>query len=98
MKRWKTLLVPSLVLAMAGGQLLAQEDGEQKQRRRSRLNPLRGRLHDRMREMMMSDDGAPKVGDPAPVFKLKSLDGKRETDLASFKGKRPVILFFGSYT
>ena len=39
-----------------------------------------------------------KVGDMAPIFKLKSLDGKSETDLASFKGKKPVILIFGSYS
>ncbi len=43
-------------------------------------------------------DAAPKVGDLAPTFTLKSSDGKRETSLASFRGKRPVILFFGSYT
>ena len=39
-----------------------------------------------------------KVGDIAPTFKLKSLDGKSETDLAAFKGKKPVVLIFGSYT
>ena len=39
-----------------------------------------------------------QVGDIAPTFKLKSLDGKTETDLASFKGKKPVVLIFGSYT
>ncbi len=44
------------------------------------------------------DDGAPKVADMAPTFKLKSLDGKQEFDLASFKSKKPVVLFFGSYT
>lgn len=44
------------------------------------------------------DDGALKVGDVAPLFTLKSLDGKKETDLKGFRGKKPVILFFGSYT
>ena len=39
-----------------------------------------------------------KVGEVAPTFKLKSLDGDSETDLAEFKGKKPVVLFFGSYT
>lgn len=39
-----------------------------------------------------------KVGDVAPAFTLKSLDNKEETSLASFKGKMPVVLFFGSYT
>jgi hypothetical protein len=42
--------------------------------------------------------GAPKVGEMAPIFKLLSLDGRAETDLASFKGKRPMVLFIGSYT
>ncbi len=88
MRKWKLMLVPSLLLAMAGGQAVAQEDddGERRQRRQG------------MRERMMRDDTAPKVGDAAPVFTLKSLDGKSETDLASFKGKKPVLLFFGSYT
>jgi len=43
-------------------------------------------------------DNAPKVGEKAPTFKLMSLDGKIETDLASFKDNKPVVLFFGSYT
>lgn len=38
------------------------------------------------------------VGEMAPNFVLKSLDGSQETDLSSFRGKKPVILFFGSYT
>ena len=49
------------------------------------------------REARAPDD-APKVGDEAPLFTLKSLDGTEETDLASFRDQRPVILFFGSYT
>ena len=40
----------------------------------------------------------PKVGEIAPPFKLKSLDGKSETELVNFTGQRPVVLFFGSYT
>lgn len=44
------------------------------------------------------NDKAPKAGEVAPAFELKSLDRKRTVDLAGFKGKRPVILFFGSYT
>ena len=37
-------------------------------------------------------------GQLAPDFKLKSVDGKREVQLSSFAGKRPVALIFGSYT
>ena len=43
-------------------------------------------------------DNAPIVGEIAPTFKLMSLDGKEETDLASFQEDKPVVLFFGSYT
>ena len=39
-----------------------------------------------------------EVGDVAPTLKLKSLDGKEETDLEKFRGKKPVVLFFGSYS
>ncbi len=44
------------------------------------------------------DDDAPKAGEKAPIFKIKSLDGKTEFNLEDFRDKKPVILFFGSYT
>jgi hypothetical protein len=50
------------------------------------------------RQRRMRDDGAPKTGEVAPTLKLKTLDGKKEVDLASFHGKQPVVFFFGSYT
>ena len=37
------------------------------------------------------------VGDPAPDFTLKSQHGE-EVTLSSFRGQRPVVLVFGSYT
>ncbi len=39
-----------------------------------------------------------KVGQLAPTFKLKSLDGEDTFDLKKHRGEKPVILFFGSYT
>ncbi len=45
-----------------------------------------------------NDEKQLEVGDMAPTFKLKSIDGKEETDLEKFRDKKPVILFFGSYT
>ena len=48
--------------------------------------------------MKQRQDNAPKVGETAPTFTLQSHDGKSETSLASFKGEKPVVLFFGSYT
>jgi len=45
------------------------------------------------------DDGSSlAVGEVAPDFALKSLDGKSETKLSDFRGKKPVVLLFGSYT
>ncbi len=38
-----------------------------------------------------------RVGDPAPNFKLKRREGG-EVRLAGFRGQRPVVLVFGSYT
>lgn len=37
-------------------------------------------------------------GDMAPDFHLKTRDGKSEVSLSSFRGSRPVVLIFGSYT
>lgn len=39
-----------------------------------------------------------QVGDMAPDFRLKTLDGKRTVHLRSHLGQRPVVLVFGSYT
>ncbi len=38
------------------------------------------------------------VGDLAPDFRLKTKDGKHEVRLSGFRGKKPVVLIFGSYT
>jgi AhpC/TSA family len=38
------------------------------------------------------------VGDPAPDFILKTIDGKHEVTLSDYKGMSPVVLIFGSYT
>lgn len=51
-----------------------------------------------MREHRNRPDLAPVVGDEAPGFRLKTLNGQREIELASFRGKKPVVLVFGSYT
>ena len=42
--------------------------------------------------------GATRVGDEAPAFTLPTVDRKAEVSLASFRGKQPVVLVFGSYT
>jgi Ca2+-binding EF-hand superfamily protein len=40
----------------------------------------------------------PAIGDNAPDFTLRTQDGKRQIHLADFRGKKPVVLVFGSFT
>jgi hypothetical protein len=47
---------------------------------------------------MRARGGALEQGSQAPDFRLRALDGKSETALSSFRGVRPVVLVFGSYT
>lgn len=42
--------------------------------------------------------GRLKVGDEAPDLSLEGYDRKSEFRLSGLKGKRPVVLVFGSYT
>jgi len=42
--------------------------------------------------------GTLHVGDAAPEFTLPTQDNKSTVELASFRGSRPVVLVFGSYT
>lgn len=39
-----------------------------------------------------------RVGDAAPDFNLPTRDKRARVELASFRGNRPVVLVFGSYT
>jgi cytochrome oxidase Cu insertion factor (SCO1/SenC/PrrC family) len=77
------MLFAASLVALVAGVACAQEAGETKEE---------------PRPQQRQRPPAPKVGQEAPLFKLASLDGKKETDLKSFRGQRPVILFFGSYT
>jgi hypothetical protein len=40
----------------------------------------------------------PGLGQTAPDFTLKTQDGKRAILLSQFRGKKPVVLIFGSFT
>jgi hypothetical protein len=42
--------------------------------------------------------GSLKAGDPAPDFRLQTYDKSSQVQLSSFRGDRPVVLVFGSYT
>jgi len=39
-----------------------------------------------------------QVGDAAPEFSLPTVDRKSRVRLSSFRGHKPVVLVFGSYT
>jgi hypothetical protein len=42
--------------------------------------------------------GSLRIGDDAPDFELPLLDRTRNVTLSAFRGDRPVVLVFGSYT
>lgn len=42
--------------------------------------------------------GPLKVEDPAPDFDLETFDRTSRVRLSSFRGQKPVVLVFGSYT
>lgn len=44
------------------------------------------------------DPSAPKLGDVAPAFKLRDVNGENPIRLSDYRGKRPVALIFGSFT
>lgn len=43
-------------------------------------------------------EGPLRVGDEAPDFRLPLVDGSAQVLLSSFRGQKPVVLVFGSYT
>ena len=40
----------------------------------------------------------PKVGDIAPDFELRDVNGNNPFHLSKYIGKKPIALIFGSYT
>ena len=42
--------------------------------------------------------GSLEVGGEAPDFELDTLDRKSKVKLSAYRGQRPVVLVFGSYT
>jgi peroxiredoxin len=41
---------------------------------------------------------APKVGDKAPDFELRDIQGENPIRLSDFQEQMPVVLIFGSFT
>lgn len=105
MKRIGTMLLSIVAGSVLLAPTLAQDQTERGNRRERGVqrgqdgerggNRRRGRGGDANRPARKP---APQLADIAPSFKLKSIDGKDETDTASYRGKKPILLFFGSYT
>lgn len=47
---------------------------------------------------MRARAGTLHPGDAAPDFRLPTLDHRETVQLSQFRGSRPVVLIFGSYT
>ena len=47
---------------------------------------------------MAARAGPLKRGDPAPDFELETVDHQSRVRLSAFRGSKPVVLVFGSYT
>ena len=45
-----------------------------------------------------NNPNVPKVGELAPDFELSDNTGKKSVRLSDFRGKKPVVLLFGSFT
>jgi hypothetical protein len=60
----------------------------------SRLTLLSGLLQG---ELGSASEG-PRVGQPAPDFTLPTHEGKKTITLSSYRGHKPVVLIFGSFT
>lgn len=45
-----------------------------------------------------NNPNAPKVGELAPDFELTDVTGTKTVRLSDFRGKKPVVLLFGSFT
>jgi len=50
------------------------------------------------RMWLSAREGSLKVGDDAPDFSLETYDRKSRVRLSTCRGKKPVVLVFGSYT
>ena len=88
---WFTLAAALLVSWPAWG--IAQENDKSDAARKKRVDELKAK------DMRSRDaNEGLKVGEKAPSFLLKSLDGKTETNLVELIKNKPVVLVFGSYS
>ncbi len=93
MNRVFMVILMGVVLAIAPMRASAQETDKSESAKKRRADAIKSKAI-RARD---ANEGL-KVGEKAPTFVLKSLDGKQETDLAKVIQEKPMILIFGSYS
>lgn len=89
-RRLASLAVFALCVAFIRPAAAEDPNGSGKPRRDAEIitRPARGERHPE----------SLAVGDPAPDFTLSDPSGKGRVTLSDFRGKRPVVLIFGSFT
>ena len=55
-------------------------------------------VRDRVLSLITTGEKSTSPSDQAPDFTLPAATGKTEVKLSSFRGRKPVVLIFGSYT
>lgn len=108
--RRKHFIVGGMLLTLLCSAVLAEQpQGTQQQGRRGQANQQgarqgtrqgqRGRQgRGRNQDRLQLQPGDLRPGQMAPTFELMSLDGASQYSLKDFRGEKPVVLFFGSYT
>ena len=92
-------VVAVLYLALAGGLLWAMYQPPAKFGRIMRHMPAPAYMILPFKQLwFMARGGSLRVGDAAPDFSLPTFDHKDQVQLSSFRGQKPVVLVFGSYT
>lgn len=92
----RALLPMPMSTAPSGG---GGGSGATQQQPERRAGPSKATL---VRALFAQELGAlapgPKVGDPAPDFRLKTVEGDREVSLSEQLGAKPTVLVFGTFT
>ena len=86
------------------GEVKTQLQAESKERIPARRvlevcgDELSREIQDALQSIIKRDEMGPKIGQVPPDINLKLMGSEERVQLASFQGKRPVALVFGSYT
>ena len=92
-------VVAVLYLALAGGLLWAMYQPPAKFGQIMRHMPTPAYVILPFKQLwFVARGGSLSVGDAAPDFSLPTFDHKEHVQLSSFRGQKPVVLVFGSYT